>query len=271
MDLKSISQKKRSLETTTVFGGVIVAVSFFAFIANPIFMIGFISGGIIMAVSGSKFKKLSQQFKKVHVKELIEKEISNCFYDPDKGFEKETVYDSKILRKEDRYYSEDYLSGLIKGKRFESADLKLQDVRSNGKSTTVVTVFQGRFFIIDFDKKFESDVYVMPNRSFGFNWFTNMVRVDVESILFNKVFDVFSESQHSAFYLLKPAFIEKLIEFSNEAKRVMFGFKDHKVFIALDTRIDTFDLKFFREIDETFFEEVKKEIKLIEELIELIP
>lgn len=271
MDLKSINEKKRALEGLTIIGGLITAISFFLFITNPVFMIGFIGGGLIAVIGTSQFKKLSQEFKRVHIKEIIEKEISSCFYDPDKGFEKEVVYDSKILRKEDRYYSEDYLSGMIKDKKFESADVKLQDVRSNGKSTTVVTVFQGRFFIIDFDKKFESDVYVLPNRSFGFNWFTNMVRVDIESILFNQIFDVFSESQHSAFYLLKPAFVEKLIEFSNVARRVMFGFKDHKVFIALDTRIDTFDLKMFKEIDQTFFDEVKKEIRLIEELIQLIP
>ena len=234
-------------------------------------MIGFVAGGIILVIGSSKFKKLSQQFKRVHIKEIIENEISECFFDPDKGFEKEIVYGSKILRKEDRYYSEDYLSGVIKGRKFESSDLKLQDVRSNGKSTTVVTVFQGRFFIIDFDKKFESDVYIMPNRSFGFNWFTEMVRIDLESMAFNSLYDVYSESKHSAFYLLKPAFMEKLIEFKNVAKRVMFGFKDQKVYIALDTRIDSFDLKFFREIDETFFIEVKKEIKLIEELIDLLP
>lgn len=271
MDLKRISEKKSKIEAMTIVGGIITGVSFFAFIANPIFMIGFIGGGIILAVGGSMFKKLSIEFKKTHVKDIVEKEITDCYYQPDKGFEKEVVYDSKILKKEDRYFSEDYLSGLIAGKKFESADVKLQDVRSNGKSTTVVTVFQGRFFIIDFEKKFESNVYVMPNRSFGFNWFTDMVKVDLESVLFNKTFDVFSESEHSAFYLLKPAFMEKLIEFKNNAKRVMFGFKDQKVFIAIDTRIDTFDLKFFRDIDQTFFEEIKAEIKLIEELVKLIP
>ena len=234
-------------------------------------MIGFVAGGIILVIGSSKFKKLSQQFKRVHIKEIIENEISECFFDPDKGFEKEIVYGSKILRKEDRYYSEDYLSGVIKGRKFESSDLKLQDVRSNGKSTTVVTVFQGRFYIIEFDKKFESDVYIMPNLSIGFNWFSELQRVDLESMAFNKLYDVFSIDKHSAFYLLKPAFMEKLIEFRNVAKRVMFGFKEAQVYIALDTRIDAFDLKMFREIDQTFFEEIKREIILIEELIDLIP
>jgi len=271
MDLKNISNQKKSLEGMMVLGGFITGISFVSFIANPIFMIGFIAGGIIMAVAGSRFKKLSTAFKEVHVKKMIEDEISGILYEPKKGFEKEVVYNSKILRKEDRYYSEDFLSGVIKGKKFLSADVKLQDVRSNGKSTTVVTVFQGRFYIIEFDKKFENDVYIMPNLSIGFNWFSELQRVDLESITFNKLYDVFSIDKHSAFYLLKPAFMEKLIEFRNVAKRVMFGFKDQQVYIALDTRIDAFDLKMFREIDQTFFEEIKREIKLIEELIDLIP
>ena len=254
-----------------ILGGAITGISFISFIANPIFMIGFIAGGLIMAVTGSKFKKLSNDFKSIHVKKIIEDEIEGIYYDPKKGFEKEVVYESKILRKEDRYYSEDFLSGVMKDKNFACADVKLQDVRSNGKSTTVVTVFQGRFFVIDFDKKFENDVFIMPNLSIGFNWFSELQRVDLESMAFNKLYDVFSIDKHSAFYLLKPAFMEKLIEFRNVAKRVMFGFKDSQVYIALDTRIDSFDLKMFREIDQTFFEEIKKEIKLIEELIDLIP
>lgn len=271
MDLKSISKLKQRYEAIAAIGLVITVISFFGFMSNPILAIGFIGGALISIYAGSKFKKLSTEFKSKHVKKIIEKEISDVFYDPTRGFERETVYDSKILKKEDRYYSEDYISGQIKGKKFESADVKLQDVRSNGKSTTVVTVFQGRFFIIDFDKKFESNVYIMPNRSFGFNWFNSMVRIDLESMAFNKLFDVYSDSQHSAFYLLKPAFIEKLIEFKNTARRVMFAFQDHKAYVALDTRVDTFDLKMFRAIDQTFFEDIKKEIKLLDELIELIP
>lgn len=271
MDLKSINKLKKTYERSTIIGIVVIAISFFAFIANPIFMVSFLAGGVISAVSTYKFKKLSIEFKSKHVKAIIEKEIENVFYDPKKGFDKEVVYESGILKKEDKYFSEDYITGEVKGKKFESADVKLQDVRSNGKTTTTVTVFQGRFFIIDFDKKFENDVYIMPNRSFGFNWFKSMVRIDLESIAFNQQFDVYSKNQHSAFYLLKPAFMEKLLEFKNIAKRVMFGFKDQSVYIALDTKIDTFDLKMFREIDQKFFEEIKKEIKVIEELIELIP
>jgi hypothetical protein len=271
MDLKSINKQKNKYEVWAAIGVVLVVISFFGFMANPVMAIGFLAGGLISIISGAKFKKLSTEFKSLHVKKIIEQEIADVFYDPKKGFERETVYESKILKKEDRYYSEDYISGQIKGKKFESADVKLQDVRRSGKHTRVVTVFQGRFFIIDFDKKFESDVYIMPNRSFKFNWANSMVRIDVESIDFNKTYDVYSYSQHSAFYLLKPAFIEKLIEFNHVARRVMFAFQDHKAYVALDTRVDTFDLRMFRAIDATFFEDIKKEIKLLEELIELIP
>ncbi len=271
MDLKNINKLKATYEAWMFIGIILIVISFFGFTANPIFMIGFIGGALISAVGTAKFKKLSVEFKMIHVKKILEEEISGIFYDPKKGFDKEVVYDSKILRKEDRYYSEDYISGEIKGKKFESADVKLQDVRSNGKTTTVVTVFQGRFFIIDFEKKFESDVYIMPNRSFGFNWFSSMVRIDLESIAFNQLYDVYSESQHSAFYLMKHVFVEKLIEFKNVAKTVKFAFQDQKAYVALDTRVDTFDLKMFRQIDTSFFEDIKKEIKLLEELIELIP
>lgn len=248
----------------------LLILSFVLFMANPIMMVGFLLGGIIVAMTTRQLKNLSTTFKEIFVRDTLKTILPDAEYDPNKGFDKETVYATKILKKEDRYSSEDYLKGTIKGFSFESADIHLQDVRSNGKSTTVVTVFQGRFFMIDATHNFKEDVYVMPEHSWFFGRLDGLKKVDLESIHFNRSFDVFSRDDHSVFYLLTPRFMEKIEEFSKVARRTMFGFTKNRIYVAIDTRKDAFDLSMYKPVDDSFVEDIKKEVALIDELIELI-
>lgn len=272
MGQEAFLKQKKTYEIMAVISGLIFFFSIVVMIAtqSPIAMVGFFIPFILFFFIQTGFKKLSVEFKEKIIQPEISKYVNNALFNPKEGLTKEFVYGSGILKKEDRFHSEDYLEGTIKDKHFISADVHLQDVRSNGKTTTVVTVFQGRFFEIEFEKKFENDVYIFPNLLHRFSLGRGLELVDVESMIFNKKFDVFSKDQHSAFYLLKPRFIEKLIEFHDIHKRVFYGFKDNKVYIAIDTRKDAFDLKMFKAIDDYYFKEIKQEIKLIEDLIELI-
>lgn len=272
MSRELIQKKKKTYEMMNIIGGILFVISILMILVlqNPFMSFGVFISAPLFIISTLKFKKLSVQFKEKFIEPEIKKLVDDAVYIPKEGLTKEFVYGSGILKREDRFSSEDYLSGTIKNRRFVSADVHLQDVRSNGKTTTVVTVFQGRFFEIEFEKKFEHDVYIFPNLLHRFSLGRGLELVDVESIVFNKKFDVFSKDKQSAFYLLKPRFIEKLIEFHEIHKRVFYGFKDHKVYIAIDTRKDAFDLKMFRSIDDKFFKELKVEIKLIEDLIDLI-
>ncbi len=270
MTLQEIKNKKERIKVMNLAGYFLLILSFVLFMANPIMMVGFLLGGILVAMTTRQLKNLSTTFKEIFVRDTLKTILPDAEYDPNKGFDKETVYATKILKKEDRYSSEDYLKGTIKGRTFESADIHLQDVRSNGKSTTVVTVFQGRFFMIDAKHKFQEDVYVMPNRSWFFGHLDGLKKVDLESIHFNRLFDVFSKDDHSVFYLLTPSFMEKIEEFSKVARRTMFGFTRNRIYVAIDTRKDAFDLSMYKPVDDSFVEDIKKEVSLIEELIELI-
>lgn len=269
MKLADIKRKKQLYENLFIVSGVVTGLSFILFMVYPFLLIGFLFGGIGMIYTSTSVKKLSIYFKTNFVKDVVHEEYPHLAFDPYRGFPKETVYDSKVLRKEDRYSSEDYLAGEIQGYFFESADVHLQDVRSTGKTTTVVTVFQGRFFIFDAKKFFSKEIYVFP-RQFLSRWLPHLEKVELESIEFNQTYNVYTEDKHSAYLLLKPVFLEKLIEFRNIAHRVMFGFKKDKIYIAVDTRKDTFDLKMFKPIDEAFFTEIQKEMLLIYEMIQLI-
>lgn len=271
MSLGYYQKKKQMYETITIVIGFFVFIVFFISIRyQSMFLILFILVGSFSFVVTNGFKKLSNEYKAEHVKNSIESLVPNADYQHLKGFDPEFVFGSKIVFKKSTFRSEDFLSGEINGKTFQSADVHIQEIRSTGKSTTKVTTFQGRFFEIEFDKKFDYDVYILPNKIRLFKSFNDMARVDLESINFNQTFDVFSVNQHSAFYLLKPRLMEKMIEFARIGKSVAFTFKDRYVYVAIDTRIDTFDLKMFRPLNDDHLDVVKQEVKMIYELIDLI-
>ncbi|MFU8793503.1 MAG: DUF3137 domain-containing protein [Acholeplasmataceae bacterium] len=271
MSIAHYQKKKQVFETFTIIVGFFVFIGFLMSIANPFIMIiVIVFTGLIGLIITKAFKDLSNAYKIEHVKKTIEALVPHSNYDPIRGFTSEFVFQSKIVDKKSTFRSEDYLSGTINGKQFQSADVHIQEVRSNGKSTTKITAFQGRFFEIEFEKKFEFDVYILPNKVRLFKSFYNMAKVDLESINFNQTFDVFSGNQHSAFYLLKPRLMEKMIEFARIGKSVAFTFKDQFVYVAIDTRIDTFDLKMFRPLNDDHLEVVKKEVNMMFELIDLI-
>ena len=75
------------------------------------------------------------------------------------------------------------MTGEYEGVKFQAADVKLQDVRSTGKSTTVVTVFLGRVYKFEFNKRFKSNIIINQpsffNKLFGWN------RIKTESVKFN--------------------------------------------------------------------------------------
>jgi len=271
LTFESINTKKKAIETLAVFGWVFLIIGMLLLIGAQFAGFALFAVGMVLIIkTQSDFKKLSKAFKDVFTRQELEKILGEIKYSPGSGFDKEIVYGSRILKKEDRYASEDYLEAAIDGRRFKSADVHLQDVRSNGKSTTVVTVFRGRFFEIESPKAFVVPVYVLPNRTSLFGSYQGMERIDLESIAFNDRFDVFSTDRHEAFLLLKPAFMEQLARFSRIAKRTMFGFSGNTIHVALDTRKDTFDLKMFRPVDQSHIDEVKDEIRLVRELFALL-
>jgi len=271
MTIEQLQKRKELLDKLLVFIiiGLIITVVF-GFVIPWMFLIAFLIF-LCLIPQQNAYKKLSLEFKNHHVRKMIDSIIPGLTFIPEKGFDEDTVFESKVLKKFTSFKSEDYLSGTISGKNFESADVHIEQVVSNGKTTTRITRFLGRLFIVDFQKKFEHDVYISTDKNHNQSIFSEDKKVKTESIEFNKQFNVFSLSMHSAFYLLTPRFMEKVEAFSKIAKHVMFAFKDNKAYIAVHTERDAFNIKFEDTIDENYIELVKVELKLLEDLIAFVP
>ncbi len=271
MNLQEIKRKKAQYEVFLLLSYLMMFVSIFFIMTFRYYAFAFILlGSFLSMIPRKKIKALSQSFKEHYVKEMLNKMIPDCTYNPTSGFDKDTVYASLILKREDRFHSEDLITGTLDGKHFECADVHLQDVRSTGKSTTVVTVFRGLFFIIDSKKDYKAGTYIMPNHTLFFSMMNNLKKMEMEYIKFNQAFDVFGADEVETFELIKPRFMERILDFYLENNKIRLGFQNNKIYISIDKRKDMFDLKPFFPVDSMFFDEIETDIQLIRELLNLI-
>ncbi len=273
-----INQEKAFYERKMKIGLTISAIAFILFIpagaaAGPLgaflMMIPFMGGAIYSGKQSQKIKEISVNFKK----EYLEKELVKFFpysdYKPHDGFkEKEVVY-SNLLFERDRYYSEDLIIGSFEGVNFRCSDVKQEDVRKSGKSTRVVTVFHGRFYEFDFHKSFKHDLLLL--QPFNFRPFSGFSKVETESIEFNSELKIYAKDDHEAFFILTPDFMEKIRYLDKKyLDKISFSFKDNKLFIAIDSRKDYFDIKTYKKVDESLIKEYQEEFQDIRDFITVL-
>jgi len=274
-DLESYVKLKNSAEKKVKIGGAIILVSLLGLLlpspVGVILLIGGILGGAITAGIGfSSFKKLSKKFKVEVLTGLIATFVDNGKFDPNYGLTQAQVYSSEFIKRADRFHTEDFLSGSMDGVEFISSDVKLEErhIRhtKNGTEEYYETYFLGRLFKFEFNKSFDGYLQVLEGAKPTKN--RKYTKVKLESIQFNKKFKTYATSEHSAFYVLTPHFMEALMKFEQENKgKIYFSFIDSTLYIGINNFVDTFELKMFRKLDNTVFESFKKELLVIKEVI----
>ncbi len=272
--LQKFQLEKKSIEKKVLIGGAISLLSIVIFVATmnygPYGLILLIPGVVYMIMGSSKFGKLSKRFKNEVLRDVISGFVENGIFDPDRGLDMNTVYNTEFLKRADRSHTEDYLSGKIDGVEFISSDVKLEERHvehtKNGTRTYYVAYFLGRIFEFDFNKSFEGYLQVLegakPQSRRKFQ------KVKLESVVFNKKFKTYSTNDHTAFYVLTPHLMEALLSFEQNNKgKIYFSFIGSKLYVGINNFKDTFELKMFKVLDESSFEEFKKELFVIKEVV----
>jgi hypothetical protein len=273
-----INQEKTKYEASIKLGYTITILAFIlyiplgvsiGFIAFFIVGIPFIGGGIIVGRNYKLLKKLSNEFKEKYLSIEVQKAFPGSEYYYNRGFSETEVIESGLLFKQDRYHSEDLISGNFEGVSFKSSDVKQEDVRSDGERTTVVTIFHGRFYEFDFPKTFKSNLLLVQPRNFrSKNQYT---RIKTESLEFNSELKIYAKNEYEAFYILTPNFMERLLYLDKLYRdKISFSFKNNRLYIAIDTREDHFDIKPFKKVDENIFKKYRKEMMDIKDFVKVL-
>lgn len=231
--------------------------------------IAIVPGLILLWISTSKIKEISNEFKNTYVKREIEKRIPNSTFTITSGIDSSVVRNSNLVKLQDRYATEDLLEGKIENVDFRCADVHIQDVRGSGKNRRVVTTFKGRFYEFEFFKRFKSNVFLLQPGQY--RPFSNFEKVKLESIKFNSEFKIYTNNEHDVFYLLTPHLMEKLLVLDRKYQdKIGFSFLNSKLYISIDNREDTFDVTGLGEITQSDIDKAILEIENIMEFVEFL-
>ena len=164
------------------------------------------------------------------------------------------IYKFGLTPKHTTCETEDYISGIHKGVRFHLLEAILRQVKQRGRSTHIETVFQGFFIRLEMNKNFKGRTVVF-NQALGVNrsWFlgfgqkrlgsTPNQQVVLEDPEFNSKYQVFSDNQVEARYLLTPAFMERLKTLRQNlgANYLECSFIENEVLIKVSTNHNYFE------------------------------
>ena len=228
-------------------------------------------------VNGKDIKIFNNEFKSIFVLNSLRQFFDNLDYKSENGFSEEYIQKVGMLDTGDRFNSNDYISGTYKNIKFEQSDIHIEEKheeedKDGNKKEVWETIFMGRLMVFDFNKKFKANVQVSSHH-FGANtlpWKKKFFNVKMEDVEFNKLFTIYAESEHDAFYILTPHFMQKIKDITKELNcGVMFGFADSRLHIAINNNEDSFEYNVFKLINEQEIEEnIVKDIKLITNFVD---
>lgn len=284
MNFKEIKQKKFNYEMTLIglaflwvlsiiLGFVILAALVAADASDgyelTLVPITLVSGAMFITIK--KFKKNSLTFKKLYVVHELKKILPDIIYEPENGLSFDEAMKSNLLKQTAGFESEDYLEGKMGRFNFKASDILLSRLKRSEEQATSRTYFRGQLFVIDLEKTVKNPVYLLPKiKPVSYLELKDKIKVELEWMKFNDALEVYADQAHDVFYMLTPLFMEKIYEAGTLSKKSMFSFVEDQLYIAIHTKIDTFDLKLFRPFNKRFLEEIIKEIMYVKSLIEAI-
>lgn len=206
---------------------------------------------------GRKLSEKKNRFKQEVIGKIIKALDENLTYDHTRCIDKGTYNKSKLyLDNISRYNGDDLVSGMVGKTAIRFCELHTQQVRQSGKSTTVVTIFHGLFFMADFNKKFVGETFVLPDMAeSAFGSLGTMLQklnfsrpklVKLEDIEFERAFAVYGTDQVEARYILSTALMQRILEFKNRTGRqISMSFIDSHVYIGIPVNRNLFEVSLF--------------------------
>ncbi|MBE7706390.1 MAG: DUF3137 domain-containing protein [Cyanobacteria bacterium SIG30] len=180
------------------------------------------------------------------------------------------VRESQLIRKYDYQYCDEVFTGSYKDIPYVIAEVLFTEKGNKGE----YPVFRGIIIKIDVNKEFNSHTLIMPTPNWEFRILKGLERTQLDNINFEKKYNVFTNNEVEARYLITPTFMERLntIKMAFFARRIRCAFHNGNLLIALNSRRDVFSIgKLYSTILNIkpylrMYEEIASIINLIEHL-----
>jgi len=212
-----------------------------------------------------KHKRYKEHFKNNIIKVLIERLFPGFSFEAKKGISQTTYSSSQLFQKTpDRYKSEDWISGTVERTPVHFSEVHSQFKTTyrtkNGTRTQWHTIFQGVFFVADFNKHIHGRTFVFPDvaeKTMG-SFLGGLLQkaatsidnrgelVKLENVAFEKAFKVLSDNQIEARYILTPKLMEDILKIKTRFKQVPFiSFIGNHVYVAIPFKTNFFEASLF--------------------------
>lgn len=271
MNKKQIARKKTMYAFINTVGALMVFSGFAFFIVEPFLMFyTILPGMLILFLMSFLLKKLSIKYKDIFIKNAVEQWVTSGKFESKRGIIQEEVYNEALLKKEDRYKSEDYMYGLIDAYPFRSADLWLQDVRNSGKNSTTVTMFKGKYIEVFMNTGVSSPICIKAFKKGKHLSKLGFMKIEVNNFTFNKTFDLYVKDENESREVMSDYFMDKLLALHKKYPKFEIAIKNDKLIIAINNGKDAYDLSMYKSFKDTCVEEVKTELDMIKAFVSLV-
>lgn len=249
--------------------------------AIPIIIIGFVVSATIIAFATSKdITTYRHAYKTYFVEQSLATTFTHLRYDHSAGLDRNLLRASGYINTGDIYHSNDLIVAHYQDTKLIQADVHIQTESTDSDGNThYTTIFRGRFLLFEFPRKFSFRLELIGKR-FGAAQVPRqttsgrkMSRLSTESTDFNRSFKIYAEDGFEAYYLLDPAYIEKIQSLADRHRNNLFlGFLDNFLIIGLNDGKDAFEPPSPKvTLDEaTELAKVSADIKNITDLIDLL-
>lgn len=214
---------------------------------------------------------IKKNFEKT-IKKSIMPIVCKCFGDnfiwtPDYIANYEEYKISNLVSNFNRESFDDIFKGSYKNIPIEIVECNLS--YKAGKNET--TVFNGAVVKLKMNKNFKGNTVIRPDSIFHVAP-NGLKHTELEDINFEKKFDVFTDDEVEARYLITPSFMTRLNSMQRvfRADKVSCAFYEDSIYIGLHTNKDLFSIcDLSKPVDDgkqffTMFEEILSIIKLID-------
>ena len=187
-------------------------------------------------------------------------------------------YATELIPKHDTEIAEDHITGTYKDIKVDLFETRLSKDSDKNSSTTLNTVFDGIIVELSMNKSFSGKTVIKKDSGTVGNWFINksnsLKKVKLEDPNFEKMFEVYSDDQVEARYLLTVTFIERLKELVENfgGKSIQCCFYNNKLLMMIPIEKDLFETGSIYEAED-FIDDSKsllKELSLIFNIIDTL-
>lgn len=215
---------------------------------------------IINKIVAKVEKKLKYFIGENVVKEIISEKIDIEAYEANDRIATKSIKAAGITPHYDRISGSDYIKGTYRGQVIEYCDIKMEQEHettdSNGrKSTHYTTVFKGPFMRILLGKELNGYIKILErkNKRKKAGFIEDLInsainkkekKIELENEAFNNKFQVKTDNEELAFYILTPQFMENIMkadEYANGYTNI--SFINGTANIAINNGKDAFEIK----------------------------